>query len=107
MLFNDHVAEVDAYAEPDPALFGRVVLTVNHSALDLHSAAHGIHDAREFGEQAVASVLYDPAAVLADRWINEFDEMSLEALVRALLVLAHQPRIPDHICGEDSGKSAG
>jgi len=37
--------------------------------------------------------------VFTDLWINEFRKMRLEAFVRALLVRAHQARIPRHIGG--------
>jgi hypothetical protein len=44
--------------------------------------------------------------VLLDLRIDELTEMRLEALVRALLVGTHQPRIPRHIGGEDRGETA-
>jgi hypothetical protein len=64
MFLSDHVPEVDANAEPDPTLFGQVRLTVDHSSLELHGASHGIDHTRKLGQQAVAGVLHDPAAVL-------------------------------------------
>ena len=43
----------------------------------------------------------------ADLRIDQFDEMRLEALVRAFLIRAHQARIAHHIGGEDRGETAG
>ena len=45
--------------------------------------------------------------MLADRRINEFDEIRLDALVGAFLIGTHQARIARHIGGEDSGETAG
>jgi len=82
-------------------------LAVDHPALDLDSAAHGIHDTRKFREHAVAGVFDDPPLMLTDLWVDQFDEMRLEALVRALLIGAHQARIACHVGREDRGEMAG
>ena len=107
VLFNDHIAEIDPDAEPDPALFGHVRLTVDHPALDLDRTPDRVDHAGEFREQAVAGVLYDPAAVLGDLRVYQLAEMRFEARVRPLLVLAHQPGIADYISGKDCGEAAG
>ena len=44
---------------------------------------------------------------LLDLRLDQLTEMRLEALVRAVLVHAHQPRVARHIGGEDRGKTAG
>jgi hypothetical protein len=44
--------------------------------------------------------------MLPDLRIQELREMSLEALVRVLLVRPHQPRVARHISGEDRGETA-
>ena len=41
---------------------------VSHRRLHLDRAAHSIDHAREFQQQAVASGLHDPAAVVGNRW---------------------------------------
>jgi hypothetical protein len=106
VLLYDHVAEVDPDAKPDPSLLRHLRLTVNHSALDLRSAADSIDHARKLCQEAVASVLYDPAPVLADLWIDQFPEVGLEPLVRPFLIRSHQPRVARHIGGEDGGEAA-
>jgi hypothetical protein len=107
VLLYDHVAEVDPDAKPDPSLLRHLRLTVNHSALDLRSAADSIDHARKLCQEAVASVLYDPAPVLADLWIDQFPEVGLEPFVRAFLVGAHQPRVAGYISGKDCGEATG
>ena len=106
-FLDDDVAEIDADAKPDAMLVGICRLAVDHPALDLDGAAHGIDDASKFRQQAVAGVLDDAASVLPDLWLDQLPEMRLEAFVRALLVRAHQARISRHISGEDCGETAG
>ena len=106
VLFNDHVAEVDADAEPDPPLLGHVGLAVAHSSLDLRGAPHGIYNARKFHQETVASIFYDPAPVLRDLRIDQFAEMRFEPFVRPLLIQPHQARVTCHIGGQDRGKAA-
>jgi hypothetical protein len=48
VLLNNHVAEVDADAEPDAPLVGHLRLAVDHPALDLRGAAHGVYNTRKF-----------------------------------------------------------
>jgi hypothetical protein len=89
VLFNNHIAEVDPDAEPDPTFFWHVRFAVNHPALDLHGAADGIDDTRKLRKQTVAGVLYDPAPVLGDFRLNQLAKMSLEAFVRSFLIRPH------------------
>ena len=90
MLLNDHVAEVDANAEPDAPFLAHFGLAVGHPALDLHGAADGIHDTRKLREQAVAGVLHSTAPVLRDLRLDQPSEMRLKAFVCAFLIGAHQ-----------------
>jgi hypothetical protein len=68
--FGNHVAEVDADAEPDPTLFAHLGLAPDHAALHLHGATHRINHTRELGQEAVAGVFHDAAPVLRDLGIN-------------------------------------
>jgi hypothetical protein len=104
---GDHVAEIDPDAKAQAALLGEIQITVDHRALDLAGTAHRVDDAGEFCQHAVAGGLDDPAVMLADLRINEFEEMRLEPFVRALLVHAHQARIAHHIGREDRGETTG
>jgi hypothetical protein len=42
-----------------------------------------------------------------DLRIDQLPQMRPEALVRALLIRSHQPRVARHIGGEDRGKTSG
>src|SRR6516165_7620530 len=90
-----------ADAKPDAPLVAYLGFAVNHPALDLHGAAHRIHHARKFRQQSVAGIFHDPAPMLTDLGVDKLRQMCLDAFVRALLILAHQPRIPCHIRGKD------
>ena len=106
ILHND-VAEIDPDPEPDAAVPGDTRFAVGHRPLNFSRTTHRVDHAGEFGQHAVAGVLHDPAVVLGDLWIDQFSEVGLEPLVRALLVRAHQARIARHISGEDRGKTPG
>jgi len=106
VLLDDHVAEVDADAKPDPTFLRHLGLALGHPALDIHSAADGIDHARELCQDAVASVFYDTAAVFADLRIDQLLEVGFEPLVGAFLVRTHQTRVTGHIGGEDRGQAA-
>src|SRR6476469_2027967 len=47
VLLDDHVAEIDANPKRDVPLVWNISLALRHPALDLYSAAHGVHNARE------------------------------------------------------------
>jgi len=70
VLFSDHVTEIDPDAKPDPLILKHPGLSVDRRALDLHSAAHRIHNTGKFRQQAIASVLYDAAPMALDLWLN-------------------------------------
>ena len=94
-------------AKPDLALLGHLRLAVDHSALNLHGAAYCVDHAGELRQETVADVLHGTATVLGDLRLDQLAEMRLQAFVRALLILAHQPRVAGHISGENRGKAAG
>jgi hypothetical protein len=64
-------------------------------------ALHGVHHARELGEQPVAGGLEDAAAVRGDRGIEELRAQRLQARERAFLVGAHHAAKAHHVGGED------
>jgi hypothetical protein len=88
---------IGADAKPDAPLVGHRRVAVDHAALDLRSATHGVHNTRKFRQQAVAGVLYSTAPALRDLRINQLPDMRFKALVRPLLVHTHQPRVARHI----------
>ena len=69
-LVDDDVADIDADAEFDAALFGDAGVALGHDALDFEGAARGIDGAGEFDKHTVARGLDDAAAMFGDFWIN-------------------------------------
>jgi hypothetical protein len=59
VLVDDDVAEIDADAELDAALFRDAAIAQRQLALQLDRAAHRIDDARELDQEAVAGGLDD------------------------------------------------
>jgi hypothetical protein len=101
-----HVAQVDANAEPYLPILGHLGLALGHSPLHFNRTPDGVDNARELRKEAVAGVLYDPAAVLPDFGVNQLPEMGLQPLVGPLLIGSHQARISCHVGGEDRGEAA-
>ena len=106
VVLDDHVAEIDADAELYPPRRRDVGVAPRHPALDLGSAQHGVGDAVELDQHAVAGGLDDAAAVLGDGRIDQFDPMGLETRERPRLVDLHQPTVADHVGGEDRREPA-
>jgi hypothetical protein len=71
LAVGDHIPKVDTDAELDLLLRRGPRIPLGHTLLHLNGTAHSLHDAREFRQKAVTGVLYDPAAVLGDLWIDE------------------------------------
>jgi hypothetical protein len=68
---DDDVTDIDANAELDPLLLWHLGVALDHSSLDIYSAAHCIHDAGEFYQHALAGGLDDPPAVFVNLGIDQ------------------------------------
>ena len=99
---RDHVADVDADAEADAAVRRLVAVIHRHLLLHLDRAAHRAVDAVERDQQRVAAGLHHPAAVLADRRVDQRAPQRAQAAQRAGIVQADQPAVADHV-GVDDG----
>jgi hypothetical protein len=86
MPFGDDVADIDTDTEPDAPFVADALVAIRHAALNLDGAPHGLKDAREFGQQAVARILYGTSLVLPDLRIDELPKMRFEPLMRSFLV---------------------
>jgi hypothetical protein len=106
VLLNNDIAEIDPDAKRDALIFGRFGVALSYPPLQLDGTTHRIDYACKLGQEAVASVLYDPAPVLRDLRINDLPEVAFEPFVRPLLIRAHEARVPRHIGGEDRGETA-
>ena len=100
-VLDDHVAEVDADPELDPARRRNVRVAPRHSALDFGGALHGVGNALEFHQHAVAGGLDDAALALGDRGVEELDPVGLEPREGARLVGFHEPAVTDHVSREN------
>ena len=101
VAFDDDVAQVDADAELDAAVFGRGAVAVGHAGLDRDGAAHGLDRAGEIHQQAVAGALDDASLVHGDARLDELAKMLLEPAKRAFLVVAHEPAITGDVSRQD------
>jgi hypothetical protein len=106
IAIDNHVAEIDADAEDDALILGDTRIAVDHRPLDFGRAADCVDDARKFHQHAVAGGFDDASVMLSDFRIDELAAMGLQALERAVLVGAHQPRIARHIGGQNRGETA-
>jgi hypothetical protein len=70
-VLDDDVAEIDADAELDAALFRDTVIAQCHRALQRDSAAHRIDDAGELDEEPVAGRFDDPPAIFRYRRVRQ------------------------------------
>src|SRR5215472_14084926 len=81
-------------------------VTGAHLVLDLDRAAHRVDDAGELDEEAVAGRFDDATPMLGDFGIGEFPADRTQRSERALLVLAHQPRIAGDIDRQNGRQSS-
>ena len=103
---HDHVAQIDADAELDATILRDIFIPAGHGPLDFGRAGHGIHDAGELDQHAVAGDLDDTTVVLRDLAVDEFPAMGLERAERRRLVQTHQAAVADHVGGEDSSEAS-
>ena len=68
---DDHVADIDADAEFDAALFRDAGVALGHDALDVEGAARGVNGTSELGQHAIAGRLDDAAAMFGDFGIDD------------------------------------
>ncbi len=70
VLFDNHVAHVDANPEPYAAVFWQVGVALGHRRLNGKRISHSSHRAWKFDEYSIACGLYDAPAVGGDSWVN-------------------------------------
>jgi hypothetical protein len=76
-------------------------IPLQHRLLHVDGALHGLGDAAELNEQAIARGLDETAVMLGDLGIDQLAAERAELLKRSRFVGLHQPRIPNHIGGDD------
>ena len=102
---DHHVAGVHADAKLQSPRRGVALARPRQPLLRLHRALHGIHHARELGQDAVAGGVDDPAAMLGDHAVHDLAACGQQAQGPDL-VQAHQPGIARHVRRQDGGELA-
>ena len=93
----DHIAQMDADAELDAALGRKASIALDHAVLHLDGAAHGVDDAAELDEDAVAGALDHAAVMHGDGRIDQIAPERPQPRQCAILVGAGKPAVSDHI----------
>jgi hypothetical protein len=70
-----------------------------NAGLKLNSSSDRFDRARKLGQEPVAGVLHDPAAVLRNRWLDTARKKRCQFGMRSLFVIVHEPRIASHVGG--------
>ena len=104
VALDDDVAEIDADAEIEPLLGRHGGVALRLLLLHLDGAAHGVDDAGELDQQAVAHGLDQPPVMGGDLRLEDLLQVGLEAGARALLVDLAQAAIADDIGDQDGGE---
>ncbi len=97
----DHVAEMDADAELDAAIFRHAGVALDHAGLHFDRAPHRVDHAAKFGEESVAGALDDPPFVNGDGRIDQVAAQRPQSGERAILVSRGETAESNHIGGED------
>jgi hypothetical protein len=100
----DDVAEVNADAEGDAAIFGDAGVAVDQRVLDFDRAAHGVDDAAELDEQSVAGALNDAPVMHGDCRVDEVTAQRPQPRQDGIFVRAGEPAIADHVRAKDRRK---
>ena len=103
----DHVAEMDADAELDAALGRKAGVALDHAVLHLDGAAHGIDDASELYEDAVARPLHYAPVMRCDGGIDQIAPQPAQSRKGALLVGASELAVSDYIRRENGCEFPG
>src|SRR5690606_22323475 len=64
VLFADHIAKIDAYAQADTLFLKRTCFVLHQGLLDRHSGGHCVDDTGKLAQHPVAGEFEYPAAML-------------------------------------------
>ncbi len=93
----DDVAEMNADPEDDAAVLGHAGVALDHGVLNFDRAAHGVDDAAEFDDRAVAGALDHAPVMDRDGRVDEVAAQRPEPRQDAILVRAGKPGEADHV----------
>ena len=103
VAFGDHVAQIDADAEPHPLFLGHFRVASGHLFLDRERAAEGFDNAGKLGNQPVAGAAENTASVLRDQVLDN-GPMRTQGGCRGFFVGLGEPAVPLHVSRENCGK---
>src|SRR5262249_46143577 len=89
VIIADDVTHINTNAELNAPVGCDFSVALQHSALDVHRAAHGVNNADEFYQHTVASGLDDATAVFRDLGIDNCASVVLERGQCAFFINAH------------------
>jgi hypothetical protein len=102
----DHVAEMNADAKLD-APFGRQTrVALDHAVLHLDGATHGVDDAAELDQAAVAGAFDDAAVMRGDGGVDEIATEAPQAHQGAILVSRGESAVADNVGDQDCSELA-
>src|SRR5271165_2335937 len=83
---------------------GQAGVSLDHAALNLDGAPHGVHHAAELDNGAIASALDHASPVHRDRRIDEVAAQRAQPRERSLLVRSGKPAKSYDVGGQNRGK---
>ena len=98
---DDNVADIEAHAELDPPFRLYVGVALGHAPLDGEGAAHGVHDARELRQDAVAGDAHDTAGVAGDGRGDKSVPIGSPLHERAMLVGTDKTAVAGNVRHQD------
>ena len=104
-VLYDDVAEVDADAKYDPLVLGNRDVALGHPTLHGDRTGHGLNDARELDQNAVAGRLDDATLVVGDLRVDQLAAMDTQPCQRPRLILAHQAAVAGEPLSVKSARS--
>ena len=103
---DHHIAEVDAEAEHDSAVFRQLGIALDNCPLHVGGHPNRAGDAVELGQHPVAHQLDDAPLVLGDLGIDELQSNGFQGRERTFLVRSDEARIAHDIGGQYGSETA-
>ncbi len=98
---DDDIANVDAHAVGNAAVFGHLHVAPHYGALNVNSEENGIDSAAKLHQRAIAGQLYDAPVILGALRLDQLFPVPFECGERSRLVLAHEAAVADHVGRQD------
>ena len=103
----DNIAKMNPDAKLDKPLGRKAGVALDHAALHLKRAAHGVDDAAELDDRAVPGALDDAAMMRGDGGVDEVAAKPLRRARVPILIRACEPAISDDVRDKNRRKLSG